>query len=267
MFPSEPLSPLKSHPAGEASQTSGGSVTSEGSSVGFRPVPKKRTFLSRRSSSQTESNGLGSDTQVGSAGVVPAPRRSLQRGSSGSSNQSYLKGQDETSQKSVVSNQVSQAAPPKSPDENSQQPLCDVSQVLSNSRPERERNPPSSVTRDRSVDGSSGDSHLKSLIKPSHPSTATRDPRNFRPTTCTRIDASADREVPRESDEREDQTQRERAAVNAVTLQTGSIQDSDGKNNSSVGTAERQEEPSLPQSTVGEFSNKLLGIWNQDKIR
>ncbi|XP_070825715.1 synaptotagmin-like protein 2 isoform X2 [Chaetodon trifascialis] len=62
----ELLSPLKSHPAGEASQTSGGSVTSETSSVGLRPVPKKRTFLSRCTSSQSGSNGLGSDTQVSS---------------------------------------------------------------------------------------------------------------------------------------------------------------------------------------------------------
>lgn len=154
MFPSEPISPLKSPPAGEAGQTSGGSITSEGSSVGFRPVPKRRTFLSRRTSSQ-ESNGAGLEAQVGSGGVVPAPRRSLQRGSSGSSNQSYLKGQDEMPPRSVVSNQVSQSAQPSESLENSQQPLCDVSQVSSNSSLERERNPPSSITRDRSVDDSS----------------------------------------------------------------------------------------------------------------
>ncbi|XP_070685533.1 uncharacterized protein sytl2b [Pempheris klunzingeri] len=209
----EPISPLRSHPTGEASQTSGGSITSEGSSVGFRPVPKKRTFLSRRSSSQTESNGPGLDAQVGSAGVVPAPRRSLQQRSSGSSTQ----GQDEMPEKSVTS----QSAPPsKSVEENSQQPLCDVSQVLSNSSLERERNPPSSITRDR-------------------------------PATYTRSDASTDRQIPQRSDEDDgDQTQRDHAAVNAVILHTGSIQDSDRGNNSSAGTAMRQEELSLPQSTV-----------------
>uniref|UniRef100_A0A3B4G9J3 Synaptotagmin-like 2b n=1 Tax=Pundamilia nyererei TaxID=303518 RepID=A0A3B4G9J3_9CICH len=91
----EPVSPLKNHPAGEANQTS------EGSSVGFRPVPKKRTFLSRRPLSPSESNGLGLDAQPGSAGIIPTPRRRLQRGSSGSSNQSGLKSQDEMPQRSL----------------------------------------------------------------------------------------------------------------------------------------------------------------------
>lgn len=253
VFPSAPISPLKSHPAGEASQTSGGSVTSEGSSLGFRPVPKKRTFLSRRSSSQTESNGLGLDAQVGSAGVVPAPRRSLQRGSSGSSIQS--KGQDEKPQKSVVSNQVSQSAPPsKSIDENSQQPLCDVAQVLSDSSLERERNPPSTTTRDRSVDDSSSDPDT--LMKLSRPSVATHTLHIFRPATYTKSDASTDREIPQKGHERDDQTQREHALVNTVT---GSIQDSDRKNNSSVsvGSAMRQQELSLTQSTVGEFCKEI----------
>lgn len=133
----EPLSPLKRHPAAEAGQTSGGSVTSEGSSVGFRPVPKKRTFLSRRTSNQSEGNGLGSDPQTGSAGIVPAPRRSLQRGSSGSSNQSCLRSPDE-------------AQPSRSAEENSLQPPCDVSHVFSDSSLERGRNP-RSATRDRPV--------------------------------------------------------------------------------------------------------------------
>ncbi len=210
-------------------------------------MPKKRTFLSRRTSSQSESNGPGSDAQVGSAGVVPAPRRRLQRGSSGSSNQSYLKGPDEMPQKSVVSNQVSQSAQPSKSLENSQQPLCDVSQISSNSSLERERYPPSSVTRDRSVDDSSSDSHPKFLIKLCDPSTATHDLHNFRSATYTRSDA--DREIPQKSDERDDETQRERAGVNA-----GSIQDSDREH--SVGPTMRLEELSLPQSVVGEFSNK-----------
>ncbi|XP_076590340.1 synaptotagmin-like protein 2 isoform X4 [Chaetodon auriga] len=147
----ELLSPLKSHPAGEVSQTSGGSVTSETSSVGFRPVPKKRTFLSRCTSSQSGSNGVGSDTQVSS-----------------------------------------------------------------NSSLERERNPHSL-------------------------------PR-ARPATYSRFDASSDRQTTQKSDERHEEQQRERAAVNTVILHTSSIQDSDRQN--SVGTAMKQEELSLPQSTV-----------------
>ncbi|XP_040903056.1 synaptotagmin-like protein 2 isoform X2 [Toxotes jaculatrix] len=218
----EPISPLKSHPAGEASQTSGGSLTSEGSSVGFRPVPKKRTFLSRRTCSQSESNGLGLDAQVGSSGIVPAPRRSLPRGSSGSSNQSCLKGQDEMSQKSsaAVSNEVSLPARPSgSADETSQQLLCDVSQVSSNSSQERERNPPS-VPQDR-------------------------------PATYVRRDVPTERETPQKSNERDDQTRREHAGVNAAFLHSSSVQDSDRENSSSVGTATRKEELSLTQSTVG----------------
>ena len=156
MLPSETVSAPKNHPSREASQTSGGSITSDGSSVRYRPVPKKRTFLSRRPISMSESNGLGLDTQVGSAGVVPAPRRSLLRGSSGSSNQSCPKGQDETPQKSTVplSLQASQhAQPSSSADETSQQPLHEASQVPSNSSLERERNPPATA-RDRSVGNS-----------------------------------------------------------------------------------------------------------------
>ncbi|XP_074498432.1 uncharacterized protein sytl2b isoform X1 [Sebastes fasciatus] len=211
----EPIFPLKSHQA-EANQTSGGSLTSEGSSVGLRPVPKRRTFLSRRTSSQSESNSLVLDALGGSAGIVPAPRRSLQRRSSESSNQSYLKGQYEMPQKSVDSNQEPQ--PSKPLDENSQQPLCDVSQVSSNSSLERERKPPS-ITRDRSA-------------------------------TYNRSDTSTDREIPQESDEIDDRTQREQSALNTVVLHGGSIQDSDRENDSSVGAAMRQEELSLPRSTV-----------------
>ncbi|XP_059187166.1 uncharacterized protein LOC131969951 [Centropristis striata] len=213
----EPIFPLKSHPA-EASQTPGGSITSESSSLGFRPVPKKRTFLSRRTSRQSESSSLLSDPQGESAEVVPAPRQSLQRGSSESSNQSNLKDQDEKP-KSVASNQQSPPAQPsRALDENSQQPLREVSQVSSNSSLERER-PPPSITRDR-------------------------------PATNTRSDVSADREMPLKSDERDDRTQREHAAMNAVVLHPGSIQSSGRGNNSSVGTTMRQGELSLPQSTV-----------------
>ncbi|XP_071353003.1 synaptotagmin-like protein 2 isoform X2 [Trachinotus anak] len=217
----EPISPLKNRSAGDASQTSGGSITSEGSSVGFKPVPKKRTFLSRRRSSQSETNGLGLDAQVGLMGIVPAPRRSLQRGSSGSSTQSCLKSQDEMPQKSAVpvSNQASKPAQPSgSANETSQQPLSGVSQVSSNSSLEKERNPPT-ITRDR-------------------------------PATCIRGDVSTERETPQRSDERDDQTRREHAGVNTVILHTSSIQDSDREHSSSMGTAVRQEELSLTLSTV-----------------
>ncbi|KAK5868776.1 hypothetical protein PBY51_009758 [Eleginops maclovinus] len=207
----DPISPLKSHAAG-TSQTSGGSLTSDGSPVGFRPVPKKRTFLSRCSSSQSESNSQPLDTQGGSARIVPAPRLSLQRGFSESSNQSYGKGQDEVPQKSVASNQVSE--PSKCLDNNSQQPF----QVSPNSSLESERYPPS-ITRDR-------------------------------PATFTRSDVSTDQEIPQKSDERDERKQRKHAALNTFSLHSSSIQDSDRGNNSSVGTSMTQGELSLPNSTV-----------------
>ncbi|KAM9852893.1 uncharacterized protein sytl2b [Aulostomus maculatus] len=61
----EPVSPLKRQQTGERSWTSGGSGTSEGSSVGFRPVPKKRTFPPRQSCSQSDSDGSGLEPQGG----------------------------------------------------------------------------------------------------------------------------------------------------------------------------------------------------------
>ncbi|XP_026048170.1 synaptotagmin-like protein 2 isoform X4 [Astatotilapia calliptera] len=204
----EPVSPLKNHPAGEANQTS------EGSSVGFRPVPKKRTFLSRRPLSPSESNGLGLDAQPGSAGIIPTPRRRLQRGSSGSSNQSGLKSQDEMPQRSAVSNQVARSS--TSADENSLQSLCDNSQVSSNSSLERQRNP-ASITRDRV-------------------------------SRYTRSDASTETGPSQRSEERDDQPQRELPPLNFVTLPTTNIQDKE--NNSRVGPAMRQEELSLPQNIV-----------------
>lgn len=213
-------------------------------------MPKKRTFLSRRSSSQSESTSKALDTQGGSAGIVPAPRLSLQRGSSENSNQSYVKGQDEVPQKSVVSNEVSQP----SKHNNSQQP----SQVSSNSSLERERYTPS-ITRDRSVGDSLHNSEPKILIN--YPMTTTHSLYHFRPATFTRSDASTDREIPQKSDERDDRKQRELAGLNTFKLHSGSIQDSAIGNNSSVGTSMRQGELSLLQSTVGEFSNKeYLGL-------
>ncbi|KAL7401403.1 hypothetical protein ABVT39_027591 [Epinephelus coioides] len=212
----EPISPLRNHTA-EASQTSGGSLTSEGSSVGFRPVPKKRTFLTRCTPSQPEINYLVLETQGGSVGIVPAPRRSLQRGSSESSNQSFIKVQDEMPQESV-SIQSQSAQPSKPLDENFQQAFCDVSQVSPYSSLERERHSPS-VTRDRLA-------------------------------TFTNSEAPTGIEIPEESDERDEWTQREYEALNAVVLHTASIQDSDRGNGSSVEKVMMQEELSLPQSTV-----------------
>lgn len=96
-------------------------------------------------------------------------------------------------------------------------------------------------------------SHTEILIKPSHPPPATHNLHNFRP-AYTRNETSTDREVKQKSDEWDGETQRERAAANAVDLHSGSIQDSDRENSSSVGTSMRQEEPSLPQSTVGKIN-------------
>ncbi|KAF7660797.1 hypothetical protein LDENG_00275000 [Lucifuga dentata] len=195
----EGIPPLKSQAAADSSQTSGGSVTSESSSVGFRPVPKERTFLSKHTYIASESNGFGLDPQTGSEVIVPAPRFSLQRGSSGDSNQSSLKGQEEMSQKTVVTvSQVSQSSQPSSsPDY---------------------RNLPA-ITRDSIV-------------------------------TYTQRDASPEREIQLRREERDEVSQREDAGLHAVTLHTAGIQDSESRNNSSVGTGTRQEELSVTHSTV-----------------
>ncbi|XP_056905481.1 synaptotagmin-like protein 2 isoform X4 [Takifugu flavidus] len=64
---------LRSDPGEDFSQTSDTSSTSEGSSPAFRPVPRKRTFLSRHPSSSDP------DAPVGPASIVPSPgqRRQL----------------------------------------------------------------------------------------------------------------------------------------------------------------------------------------------
>lgn len=247
VLPSELMSAPKDNQTGETGQISGGSATSEGSSAGFRPVPKRRLFLSRRSCSQSESNGPDSDPQLGSITIVPAPRLRLQRGSSGSSNQSNLRDQDETLLKSVAtgSNQVDPSAQPNSSvDENSQQPTC--VKVLSNSSLDGGRNPPS-LTSSRSVDSITYSSLLRpSVIFPS-PSAASHNVCNFRPDTFSRSDASVD-----SSEKNKDsQTQGVHAAGNTVPLLAVSIQDYDSS--SSVATSRKQEELSLPQSSVGKF--------------
>lgn len=120
---------MKIQPGEESSLTSGGSITSETSSLGFRPVPKKRTFLSRHTSSVSEISGRGSDTPGGSVSGVPAPRRAAQRGSSASSGQSN---RDETPRPASrpVQPLLTQAEP-------SQQP--EPHQALSGSSSEREQ--------------------------------------------------------------------------------------------------------------------------------
>ncbi|XP_054649633.1 synaptotagmin-like protein 2 isoform X2 [Dunckerocampus dactyliophorus] len=120
----EPASSLKYQQPSGSSQTSETSTTSDGSFAGFKPVPKKRTFTSKQNTSQSDSSGVALDPQVGSVGVVPAPRQSLWQGSSGSSNQSNLRGQKSEATVSVL---------PFHSDGMSQQPLCDVSQVMSHS--------------------------------------------------------------------------------------------------------------------------------------
>lgn len=155
------MTQLKSRPGEESSLTSGGSVTSETSSLGLRPVPKKRTFLSRHASTVSENSGRGSDAQAASATAVPAPRRSIQQGSSVSSGQSNI---DE------MPHQVSRPVQPiNTPYESFQQPL---SKVLSNSSSERAQRPVS-LPRDRSEDNLPSESHRKLLMNVSHPSAET----------------------------------------------------------------------------------------------
>ncbi|XP_043974512.1 synaptotagmin-like protein 2 isoform X1 [Gambusia affinis] len=205
----EAISRLKNAPAGESSQTSGGSVTSESSSTGFRPVPKKRTFLPRRGSQQ----GLNAPARP--AAIVPAPRRSRQLGSSGSSNQSGLKITDETPQGSVNVPVTGSAPTSSAADKSSLQPLSAVSQVSSNSSLEIDKNS-ASITKER-------------------------------PAAHSGTDVSADRETPQQRVEARDD-QRERATLNIFNLPSNKVQDRD--TSSSVGTAGRQEEMSLPPNTL-----------------
>ncbi|XP_074536579.1 uncharacterized protein sytl2b [Halichoeres trimaculatus] len=238
-FETELASHLKSPPAAaESSQTSGDSVTSEGSSVGFRPVPKKRTFLSRHP--KTENNGPVRDTQDRPVGIVPAPRLSLQRGSSSSSDQSNQKAVDETTPKNGLLHQEPQLVHlSKSVNEISQQPLSDTSPVLSNTIEERKRKPPS-LRRGESVDNSSDVNNVRKL---SHPSTATQNLLNSSPATSSKSNASTERKLSQKHNEQNDQTQVHPAVSKLIH------QDSEQGNCSSVGTSTREGELSLPQST------------------
>ncbi|XP_019729954.1 synaptotagmin-like protein 2 isoform X5 [Hippocampus comes] len=140
MFPNgispslEATSPLMRQQHGGSSQTSGTSMTSEGSSAGFRPIPKKRTCISKRTSSVSGSSGTAPDLRLVSVGFLPALRRSLNQGSNGSSTRSM--GEVAGSTHSSASIEIPQ------------QLLCDGSQVLSHSSLEGGRKP-SLVTADR----------------------------------------------------------------------------------------------------------------------
>ncbi|XP_059930105.1 synaptotagmin-like protein 2 isoform X2 [Gadus macrocephalus] len=70
----EPMAPLKDPTA--CHSTPGGSLSSEASSTGVRPVPKMRTFASRRSSTLSN-NAPGHDLPGDTKVMVPAPRLSL----------------------------------------------------------------------------------------------------------------------------------------------------------------------------------------------
>uniref|UniRef100_A0A096LYZ5 Synaptotagmin-like protein 2 n=1 Tax=Poecilia formosa TaxID=48698 RepID=A0A096LYZ5_POEFO len=107
-----------------------------------KPVPKKRTFLPRRGSQQ------GLNAAARPAAIVPAPRRSRQLGSSGSSNQSGLKITDETPQENVYVPVTGSAPTSKAADKSSLQPLSAVSQVSSHSSLETDKNA-ASITRER----------------------------------------------------------------------------------------------------------------------
>ncbi|XP_036005958.1 synaptotagmin-like protein 2 isoform X2 [Fundulus heteroclitus] len=229
---SEPVSPLKNHPAVESSQTSGGSITSESSSTGFRPVPKKRTFLPRRSSAQLQSGDQqGLNAQVRPAGIVPAPRRSRQQGSSGSSNQSGLKITGESPQGNVYIQGMDSAPTSKAADSNFLQPLGAASQVSSNSSLERDKST-ASVPRER-------------------------------PAAYARTDVSADREATKLWVKAQDD-QRELSALDIFSLPSGNVQDKDN-NSSSVGTSGRQEEMSLPPDAADPITPTSYGLHFIDK--
>ncbi|CAM9192248.1 unnamed protein product, partial [Lampetra planeri] len=201
----------------DTSQTSGGSITFKSSSLGFRPVPKKRSFLSKRTCSQSESSDPGMEPQLGSDGIAPAPRWSLQRGSSRCSNQSNPMDQSEMLPKSVaaVSKQVSRSAHLSSPtDEVPQQPPCDVTHVLANSILEVDRN-------------------LSNIC-------------NYRPATRSRSEATTDGQTSKKSND--PRTEGQHAPGNTVTSLTGSIQDF--HTSSSVTEVMKQEDLSLTQSNI-----------------
>ncbi|XP_068174100.1 synaptotagmin-like protein 2 isoform X1 [Antennarius striatus] len=217
-WPTEPekISPLRSHAPREASQ---GSITSDASSSGFRPVPRKRTFLTKHTSSESESS-LGVDASVLSAGVVPSPRQRLQRGSSGNSD---LKGQNLTPQKAIVSTQMS-LPPSKSLNEHSQQPLQYIPQALSNSSVEKESNP--------------------------------RLYARERPTTYTMRNEVTEREIPLNPYGNNGKTTRDYASPNSVTVQTVGLQRSERGEGEDLSLPQSTVDPDPPVSYDLNFIHK-----------
>ncbi|KAJ3591485.1 hypothetical protein NHX12_009429 [Muraenolepis orangiensis] len=128
----EAMAPLK-NPITDP-PTSGGSVTSEGSSSGPRPVPKKRTFASRRRSTSAQSVpgcNLSEDGKI----IVPAPRLSpQQRSQSVAAKQSRERSVESKALKeteTLVSQHSPRAArPPKHPTQKDE-PAGDVVNVPS----------------------------------------------------------------------------------------------------------------------------------------
>lgn len=136
--PAEGAPHSKSQPGEESSLTSGGSITSETSSVWLRPVPRKRTFLSRQASNVSEFSGRV--TPGGSVTGGPAHRRSTQPGSSLSSGQSN-RGETARLASWPLRQELTQA-------DSSQQPVPEPHQAPSGSSSERDQRPAPSA-RDR----------------------------------------------------------------------------------------------------------------------
>ncbi|XP_029963832.1 synaptotagmin-like protein 2 isoform X2 [Salarias fasciatus] len=208
-----PVSPLKSRPACEASQAEA-SVTPDASSVAFRPVPKKRTFLARR----TEGTCSGADAPGGSAAVVPAPRRSLQQASSGSSESSRPKSREEMPPKAAapLPDGIPQPVQPSRPaGGRPAQPPRHASQVSSNSSLERPR--------------------LTASEKTDRPAVFTR--------SSSSIERKSQQRTEEEEEEEDSRTQREHPDLN-LFREIGSRMDP------AMTPAMTPEELSLPQSTV-----------------
>ncbi|XP_077578883.1 uncharacterized protein sytl2b isoform X2 [Stigmatopora nigra] len=115
-FETDPTFPTNQK-TGPISQTSGDSITSEGSPMTLRPIPRKRTFLPIRTPSQSDSSSTACDPRV-----APAPRPSLHQGSSGSSQRSKT-------EVTVLSHPNASADIPLGPP-------CDGSPVISRSSPD-----------------------------------------------------------------------------------------------------------------------------------
>ncbi|XP_037830404.1 synaptotagmin-like protein 2 isoform X2 [Kryptolebias marmoratus] len=188
----EPVPSLKSHPAGDSSQTSGGSITSGGSSTGFRPVPKKRTLLLSRSQlrhDDGDDSQWGLDAQLSPTEVVPAPRRQRRHPQQGSgSNPSCPESKGEAQREGALNLPVHEEAPP---------------QVSSSLSLEREGNVARSTPR--STPAFIPNTEVGSLPSPARVFSASRA------APITRTDGSAGRETAKWEKDGDDPTQRGRA--------------------------------------------------------